>query len=88
MRAWIVSAMVLFGSVGCAGAGLVSARAAEDLHCPEKDVTVTSREMGTYTAQGCGKHSSYVVRAGEVMPDPGAQDDLPEKMPKGEDPQQ
>jgi hypothetical protein len=73
------------GSAGCAGAGLVAARAAEDLHCPEKQISVTTREMGAYDAQGCGKHESYVVRAGEVMPDTGAADDLPEKMPKGED---
>lgn len=86
MRTWILGAAVL-GSVGCTGASMVSARAAEDLHCPEKQITVTSREMGAYTAQGCGKHSSYVVRAGEVMPDPGAHDDLPDKMPKGEESQ-
>lgn len=85
MRASVLVAMVSIGSAGCAGASLVAARAAEELHCPEKDITVTSREMGTYTAEGCGKHASYVLRAGEVMADPGAQDDLPEKMPKGED---
>lgn len=87
MRSFLLGAVVLFGSIGCTGASLVAARAAEDMHCPEKEITVMIREMGAYTAQGCGKHSSYVVRAGEVMPDPGAQDDLPEKMPKGENPQ-
>jgi hypothetical protein len=27
--------------------------------------------MGAYDAKGCGRHMSYVVRAGEVMPDSG-----------------
>jgi hypothetical protein len=87
MRAFLVLTLVTMalGSMGCVGAGLVASRAAEDLHCPEKQISVTSREMGAYTAEGCGKHASYVVRAGEVMSDPGAHDDLPAKMPKGED---
>ncbi|APR81078.1 Hypothetical protein A7982_06425 [Minicystis rosea] len=75
----------MLSSTGCTGASLVAARAAADLHCPEKDISVKSREMGAYDANGCGKHASYVVRAGEVMPDMSAQDDLPAKMPNGED---
>ncbi|MFT3768327.1 MAG: hypothetical protein QM820_22990 [Minicystis sp.] len=87
MRALISSAslVLVLGSAGCTGSGLVSARAASDLHCPEKQISVQSREMGAYDATGCGKHASYVVRAGEVMPDMGAQDDLPAQMPKLED---
>jgi hypothetical protein len=77
--------VMALGSSGCAGAGLVAARAADDMHCPAKDITVTSREMGAYDAQGCGKRESYVVRGGEVLPDSGAQDDLPAAMPKGAD---
>jgi hypothetical protein len=74
MRAWIVAAVVMLGAgaSGCAGAGLVAARAAEDMRCPEKDIKVTSRDMGAYDASGCGKHMSYVVRGGEVLPDSGA----------------
>jgi hypothetical protein len=68
---------IVTGAAGCAGAGLVAARAAEDLGCPEKDITVRSRdEMGGYEASGCGKHLSYMVRAGEVLPDSGG-DPLP-----------
>jgi hypothetical protein len=87
MRAWcLLSAVVVAASsTGCAGASLVAARAADDLHCPRGELTVESREMGAYDVRGCGKHASYVVRAGEVMPDSGAQDDLPAKMPKGEE---
>jgi hypothetical protein len=77
--------VALLGSAGCTGAGLVAARAASDLHCPEKDISVSAREMGAYDATGCGKQISYVVRAGEVMSDPGGQDDLPGKMPRGEE---
>ena len=73
MRAQIVAAglWAVAGASGCAGAGLVAARAAEDLSCPEKDIKVTSRELGGYDASGCGKHLSYLVRAGEVLPDSG-----------------
>jgi hypothetical protein len=73
MRAWILLAVVVLGSglMSCASSGLVAARAAEDLRCPEKDIKVTSREMGAYDANGCGKHMSYVVRGGEVLPDSG-----------------
>ena len=82
----LVAALSLsLGSLGCVGSRLVSARAAEELHCPRKDISVTSRDMGAYDAHGCGKHASYVVRGGEVMPDTGGQDDLPDKMPNGED---
>ena len=73
MRAPIVAAglwAVVFAA-GCAGAGLVAARAAEDMSCPESDIKVTGREMGGYDATGCGKHLSYVVRGGEVLPDSG-----------------
>jgi hypothetical protein len=66
-----VAAFLGAGAAGCAGAGLVAARAAEDLSCPEKDIKVTSREMGGYEASGCGKRMSYMIRAGEVMPDSG-----------------
>lgn len=79
---WIAVVLPALGSIGCAGAGMVAARASAELHCPEKDITVHSREMGAYTAEGCGKHASYVLRAGEVMPDPGAHEDLPDSMPK------
>ncbi len=84
MRARILATglVVLVGTAGCASAGLVAARAAEDLSCPEKEIKVTSREMGAYDARGCGKHMSYVVRAGEVLPDSG--DDLGSAMPRGE----
>jgi hypothetical protein len=41
------------------------------MNCPEKDIKVVSREMGAYDAKGCGKRFSYVVRAGEVLPDSG-----------------
>jgi hypothetical protein len=58
-----------------------AARAADDLSCPEKDIKVTSREMDAYDARGCGRHMSYVVRAGEVLPDTGG--DL-EGSPHGE----
>jgi hypothetical protein len=87
MRAWILAVGVVgaLGSSGCAGASLVAARAAEDMHCPASRISVTSREMGGYDAQGCGKRESYMVRGGEVMPDTGAQDDLPAAMPKGGD---
>ena len=70
-------------SAGCAGAGLVSARAADDLRCPEKEISVKSRDMGGYEAQGCGRQASYMVRGGEVMPDDSSADDLPSTMPKG-----
>jgi hypothetical protein len=66
----LVAAM---GASGCVGASLVAAKAAEDLSCPEKEIKVQSREMGGYDAQGCGKHMSYMVRAGEVLPDPGGE---------------
>jgi hypothetical protein len=82
---FLLGATAMIGSAGCAGASLVAAKAAEDLHCPKKEITVTNREMGAYDASGCGKHASYLVRAGEVEPDTGAHDDLPEKMPKGEE---
>jgi hypothetical protein len=72
------------GSSGCVGASLVAAHAADDLGCPEAKITVSSREMGGYEAHGCGKHASYVVRAGEVMQDSG-HDELPADMPKGGD---
>jgi hypothetical protein len=87
MRArWILSAVAAAAlSTGCAGSSLVAAKAAEDLHCPRGEISVESREMGAYDAHGCGKHASYVVRAGEVMPDTGSQDDLPTKMPKLEE---
>jgi hypothetical protein len=73
MRARVVAVMLvgMMGSVGCAGASLVSARAAEELGCPEKEIKVTSREMGGYEASGCGKSQRYVVRGGEVLPDVG-----------------
>jgi hypothetical protein len=73
MRARIVAAglSAIVGASGCAGAGLVAARAAEDLSCPEKEIKVTSREMSRYDASGCGKHLSYLVRGGEVLPDSG-----------------
>ena len=71
MGARIVAAglLAVAGVTGCAGAGLVAARAANDLRCPEKDIKVTEREMGGYEASGCGKRMSYVVRAGEVLSD-------------------
>jgi hypothetical protein len=83
MRTWtaMVAAAALSAS-GCAGASLVKARAAEDLRCPEKEITVESREMGTYDARGCGKQASYAVRGGEVVTDTGREDDLPAEMPK------
>jgi hypothetical protein len=84
-RTWTVAAAVgaaALGAAGCAGAGLVKARAAEDLRCPEKEITIESREMDTYDARGCGRHASYAVRAGEVMSDNGREDDLPAEMPK------
>jgi hypothetical protein len=62
----------LVGVTGCAGASLVAARAADDMSCPEKDIKVTSREMGAYDARGCGKKLSYVVRGGEVLTDDGS----------------
>ena len=73
MRAQMVTAglVAALGAAGCAGAGLVAARASADLSCPEKDIKVDSREMGGYDARGCGRHLSYVVRAGEVFPDSG-----------------
>lgn len=87
MRTWVISAAMALGlfSTGCAGASLVSARAADELRCPASEISVTSRDMGAYDARGCGKQASYVVRGGEVMPDTGGQDDMPSKMPKGED---
>lgn len=81
----LVAVAAVLGGAGCAGASLVSARAAADLSCPEKDISVSSREMGAYDASGCGKRASYVVRAGEVMADPGGQDDLSGKMPRDDD---
>jgi hypothetical protein len=78
-------AVLVPGTTACAGANLVAARAAEDLGCPEKDIKVTSRDdMGGYDAKGCGKHLSYVVRAGEVLPDSG-NDPLPELKGGGRD---
>jgi hypothetical protein len=76
MRAqiWAAGLVGVLGAGGCAGAGLVAARAAEDMRCPEKDIKVESREMGGYEATGCGKHFSYVVRGGEVLPDTGSAD--------------
>ncbi len=73
MRAGIVAAGLgaILGASACAGAGLVAARAAEDMSCPEKDIKVTSRELGGYDATGCGKQRSYLVRGGEVLPDSG-----------------
>jgi hypothetical protein len=85
MRAAIIVAVGLWAAgstTGCAGAGLVAARAASDLSCPEKEIKVESREMGGYDARGCGRHMSYVVRAGEVIPDSG--EELG-PMPKHED---
>ena len=73
MRTWWLSAgmVAALGSSGCVGASLVAAHAADDLGCPEAKITVTSREMGGYDATGCGKHFSYLVRGGEVLPDSG-----------------
>jgi hypothetical protein len=71
MRLLAVGFVAIVGGAGCAGASLVAARAADDLSCPEKQIKVTSREMGAYDARGCGRHMSYVVRAGEVLPDTG-----------------
>jgi hypothetical protein len=70
----------LRGRVGLRGLGprRLAARAAEDRRCPEKDIKVTSREMGTSDASGCGKHLSYVVRSGEVLPDSGGDDGVGE----------
>jgi len=75
MRAWIMAAGIAAaaGVTGCAGARLVAARAADDLGCPEKQIKVEGREMGSYEASGCGKHMSYTVRAGEVLPDNGGE---------------
>lgn len=82
----ILGVAMALASSGCAGASMVAAKAADDLHCPRKDISVKEREMGVYEASGCGKHASYLVRAGEVEPDSGSRsDDLPDKMPKGED---
>jgi hypothetical protein len=63
--------VAVVGAAGCVGAGLVAARAATDMRCPEKEIKVTEREMGGYEASGCGKRMSYMVRAGEVLPDEG-----------------
>jgi hypothetical protein len=74
MRSAIIVAVGLWAAgsaTGCAGAALVAARAASDLSCPEKEIKVESREMGGYDARGCGRHMSYVVRAGEVIADNG-----------------
>jgi len=86
MRTWFLSAgmVAALGSSGCVGASLVAAHAAEDLGCPEAKITVTSREFSGYEARGCGKHASYVVRAGEVMQDSG-HEELPAEMPRGGD---
>src|SRR5262249_51346664 len=73
-RSIIVAAAALRPAGGAArraGASLVATRAASDLSCPEKEIKVESREMGGYEAHGCGRHMSYVVRAGEVIPDSG-----------------
>jgi len=70
-QALMAGLVAMLGAAGCTGASLVAARAAEDLSCPEKDIKVTSREMGAYDAKGCGKSMSYMVRAGEVIPDNG-----------------
>jgi hypothetical protein len=67
----LVGLIALAAATGCTGASLVAARAAQDLSCPEKDIQVTSREMGAYDAKGCGRSMSYLVRAGEVMTDSG-----------------
>jgi hypothetical protein len=78
LAAGALLAILSTGTVGCTGASLVAARAAEDLSCPEKDIKVTSRDdMGGYDARGCGKRLSYMVRAGEVISDSG-NDALPE----------
>jgi hypothetical protein len=71
MRLLATGFVAIIGGTGCTGASLVAARAADDLSCPEKEIKVTSREMGAYDARGCGRHMSYVVRAGEVLPDSG-----------------
>lgn len=82
---WLAAGMVAaLGASGCVGASLVAAHAADDLGCPEGKITVTSRELSGYEARGCGKHASYVVRAGEVMQD-SAHDELPADMPRGAD---
>jgi hypothetical protein len=77
-----VGAVAALAASGCAGASLVKARAAEDLRCPEKEITVESRDMSAYDARGCGRQASYVVRGGEVMTDSGREDDLPSEMPR------
>lgn len=84
MRVQILAAGLVawVGATGCTGAGLVAARAAEDLSCPEKDIKVVSREMGGYEARGCGKRMSYMVRAGEVITDSG--EDLGASPGRGE----
>ncbi len=81
-RTLLAGLVAVLGTGGCVGANLVAARAAEDLSCPEKDIKVTTREMGAYDAHGCGKHLSYVVRAGEVLPDDGS--DLGQSPPRGD----
>ncbi len=46
-------ALLVPGATACAGASLVAARAASDMSCPEKEITVTSRDdMGGYDAAG------------------------------------
>lgn len=65
----VMGLLALLGAAGCAGASLVAAQAASDMHCPEKDISVTSRDMGSYEAHGCGRTQRYVVRGGEVMSD-------------------
>lgn len=83
MRAWMgMAAAAALGAAGCANAGLVRARAAQDLDCPEKEIKVEEREMSTFDARGCGRQASYAVRAGEVTTDTGREDDLPAEMPK------
>jgi hypothetical protein len=67
----VMGLLALLGSTGCAGAGLVAAQAASDLRCPEKEISVTSGDMGSYEARGCGRSQRYVVRGGEVLPDVG-----------------
>ncbi len=67
----VMTGVLAIAASGCASAGLVATRAAEDLRCPEKDIKVTSLEMGAYEASGCGKSARYVVRGGEVLTDSG-----------------
>jgi hypothetical protein len=60
--------LVWIAAAGCGGVRTVRARAANDLHCPEADVSVEELGAGGYAARGCGASISYTCRGNLCVP--------------------